>query len=544
MALREARKHRNGEALLEMLAVVAVRREAETHHALHAALGLGDAHGLGPLRDREGFGPLRGEHAVYDGAARSAPLAVLDPLEHVVALVAVARGGQVGVLHGLLHVRDPRRLHRAGDDGVEAEALLLEPTVHPHSPGVGAAQAVARVCHQQPSDEAPGALRRLGRQPGLRRPVLAVANGLQALAVVLLLTAVGPGDLPLGVQQLEREHPGGPPVHRAGVLAREVDQLWSHVLRRATLRIRLAQGEAREAQVAKLRIARPGQQDVAWLDVPVYDVALVQVLQSCGDARQVEARRVAPLDRAPAVLEVDDLLQGAAARGLLDHVDKVSVLVGQKQADDEVAPADGEQVPLVADRPLELLPPLPYEALGGPLLGEAPPLRVLQQEHLGIRALPEGADSSQVPRVDVERVRACIVGRRRPSLDVLLEGRIRICDDSAVLKAVQGLFLERQAHHPVRSCQDGHLGDVGLSHERSLAEHPSSSDCAGRFRTISALRVRAVRVDLCRTARNHVPLAWIPLRAFADAALARREPDLADTTRLRELHALGPQQLL
>ena len=126
------------------------------------------------------------------------------------------------------------------------------------------------------------------------------------------------------------------------------DDLRGHILGRAAEGPALLVGADQllgEAKVGELDIAGGVQQQILWLEVPVEDALVMQVLQRLDNAGRVEAS-LGVVEACPIAEDGPEL---ATQAGLHEHVEVPVVPVGAVQLDDEGAVAAGHDELLAED---------------------------------------------------------------------------------------------------------------------------------------------------------------------------------------------------
>ena len=111
------------------------------------------------------------------------------------------------------------------------------------------------------------------------------------------------------------------------------DDLWTHVLGRATSRVRFADAELGEAKVAELCLPLRVEDYVLWLQVAIDDVARMQMLERKCDAR---GEKYDGRDVASKFVYLHDLEELAAEARLHDEPEVLRVLVRLVQLNDEL----------------------------------------------------------------------------------------------------------------------------------------------------------------------------------------------------------------
>mmetsp|Transcript_60576 Transcript_60576/g.136336 ORF Transcript_60576/g.136336 Transcript_60576/m.136336 type:complete len:334 (+) Transcript_60576:92-1093(+) len=240
----------------------------------------------------------------------------------------------------------PRGRHRPSLQGREVEASVCEPRVLPDfGPTPLLAQPVLLIHDKQLLDEVLDEYGAGGQQLFRDASRLTLADR-QYLGHGVDRCLVVPRNL--AGDELEGQHAKRPPVHHPVVGMRGVDHLGRHVLRRSNQRVGLAEDEAREAQVADLRVAPRVKEQVLRLQISVHDVPLVEVIEGQGHASRIEhgggpARGVL-LQDLPVVGHHPP--EVATTGKLHKHVHVLRVLVGPEKSYNEVAVDHGKDIAL------------------------------------------------------------------------------------------------------------------------------------------------------------------------------------------------------
>mmetsp|Transcript_88279 Transcript_88279/g.189529 ORF Transcript_88279/g.189529 Transcript_88279/m.189529 type:complete len:463 (-) Transcript_88279:1163-2551(-) len=205
----------------------------------------------------------------------------------------------------------------------------------------------------------------------------------------------------LSGKQLEEEDAEHPPIHCLRV-PRAQDNLGRHIVRGAHKRVGLGVGHLGKAHVGELAIAPRVEEKVLRLQIPVDDVALVEMRQRLCDAAHVEAGVAFAAVEAQALVGGEEL---PAQGGLQEKVDVLTPVVGGEEADDKGRLYHFQDPLLVQHRVLHAQ--LRQVALRDGLQGEgAAGAAICLQSHYAESAHAQAADALKVRAADAGGLRS------------------------------------------------------------------------------------------------------------------------------------------